>query len=162
VTTEDGLRRAAYRQGKRLVKSRTRDPRALEYGKWFLLGPGESVPAYTGRPREGAMTLGEVEEKLTFPLAQEPLGRWFARTWLQDDGVYGTAVASWATVQHRHSEERMTIFKADDGLFYGVELNCMLGDAIENDFFYYQREEMIWCPRFEQRPVTELKWVPVA
>ncbi len=34
---ENRLRRAARRQGLRLEKSRTRDPRALDYGKYWLL-----------------------------------------------------------------------------------------------------------------------------
>ncbi|MBN1527970.1 MAG: hypothetical protein JW895_02855 [Thermoleophilaceae bacterium] len=33
---ENRLRRAAKRQGLELHKSRTRDPRALDYGRWWL------------------------------------------------------------------------------------------------------------------------------
>jgi hypothetical protein len=34
---ENRLRRAAERQGLRLVKSRRRDPRAFDYGKYMLI-----------------------------------------------------------------------------------------------------------------------------
>ena len=34
---EQNLRRAARRQGLVLQKSRVRDPRALDYGKWLVL-----------------------------------------------------------------------------------------------------------------------------
>jgi hypothetical protein len=34
---ENRLRRAAERQGLRLVKSRRRDPRSIDYGKYMLL-----------------------------------------------------------------------------------------------------------------------------
>lgn len=37
-TREQGLRRMAARQGLRLVKSRTRDPHAIDYGKYWLIG----------------------------------------------------------------------------------------------------------------------------
>jgi len=37
-------RRAAFRQGATLRKSRTRDPRGRDYGKfWFILGSGEVI-----------------------------------------------------------------------------------------------------------------------
>ena len=36
-TREQRLRRAARRQGLSLQKSRVRDPRALDYGKWIVL-----------------------------------------------------------------------------------------------------------------------------
>jgi hypothetical protein len=57
------LRRAAERQGLRLVKSRRRDPRALDYGTYTLadLGSGqtvagpfgdlEGVESYLNKPR---------------------------------------------------------------------------------------------------------------
>jgi hypothetical protein len=41
-TRENRLRRVAYRQGLQLVKSRTRDPRALDYGVYHLMR-GEAV-----------------------------------------------------------------------------------------------------------------------
>lgn len=40
---ENRLRRAAARQGLTLHKSRTRDPRALDYGRWRISGPGVDV-----------------------------------------------------------------------------------------------------------------------
>jgi hypothetical protein len=40
ATREARLRRAAQRQGCKLVKSRRRDPRALDYGAWTIfVGP---------------------------------------------------------------------------------------------------------------------------
>ena len=36
---ENRLRRMAQRQGLRLIKSRVRDPRALDYGRWWITNP---------------------------------------------------------------------------------------------------------------------------
>jgi hypothetical protein len=36
---ENRLRRMAQRQGLRLIKSRVRDPRALDYGRWWIANP---------------------------------------------------------------------------------------------------------------------------
>jgi hypothetical protein len=41
---ENRLRRAADRQGLRLVKSRRRDPRAVDYGQYNLLDPSTRFP----------------------------------------------------------------------------------------------------------------------
>lgn len=54
---ENRLRRAAERQGLRLVKSRRRDPRALDYGRWEILN-GD------GRPVTDGLTLDDVEAYL--------------------------------------------------------------------------------------------------
>ena len=46
-TREQRARRAAKRQGLALRKSRTRDPRALDYGKWVVTdrqGVGHDLP----------------------------------------------------------------------------------------------------------------------
>jgi hypothetical protein len=40
---ETRLRRAAQRQGYRLMKSRTRDPRALDYNKYWLIAVNGSL-----------------------------------------------------------------------------------------------------------------------
>jgi hypothetical protein len=64
---ENRARRAAERQGVRLVKSRRRDPRALDYGRyWFALAEGAKdrnrdlpVPS----PARG-FTLDEIEALL--------------------------------------------------------------------------------------------------
>lgn len=48
---ENRLRRAAARQGLRLVKSRTRDPRALTYGVYWLADANNVL--VTGEPGRG-------------------------------------------------------------------------------------------------------------
>lgn len=54
---ENRLRRMAERQGYTLVKSRRRDPRALDYGRYWLVN--------ARRPQRGnGMTLEEVERHL--------------------------------------------------------------------------------------------------
>jgi len=62
---ENLLRRVADRQGLALRKSRTRDPRAIDYDRWMI------VSLVPGRPDVGAgptgkptMTLDEVEANL--------------------------------------------------------------------------------------------------
>lgn len=63
---ENRLRRAAARQGLRLVRDRTRDPRAVRYGRWYLIPAG--APRRRGwqlaRDEDG-LTLDEVEHRLT-------------------------------------------------------------------------------------------------
>jgi hypothetical protein len=46
---ENRLRRMAERQGLRLVKSRRRDPRALDYGEYWLMAGDDLVPHTRGR-----------------------------------------------------------------------------------------------------------------
>lgn len=62
---ENLLRRAADRQGLALRKSRTRDPRALDYDRWMIMSlvPGrpDIGAGPTGKP---SMTLDEVEANL--------------------------------------------------------------------------------------------------
>ena len=57
---ENRLRRAADRQGFKLRKSARRDPRALDYGIWYLT----SATGTTQAPEQG-MTLDEIEQYLT-------------------------------------------------------------------------------------------------
>lgn len=61
---ENRLRRAAERQGLTLVKSRRRDPRALDYGCFMIvdLHTNSVVAGELNTPR--ALTLDEVEEYL--------------------------------------------------------------------------------------------------
>jgi hypothetical protein len=62
---ENLLRRMADRQGVTLHKSRTRDPRALDYNRWMILDPtakgGVIGKGRTGKP---SMNLDEVENNL--------------------------------------------------------------------------------------------------
>ena len=63
---ENRLRRMAERQGLRLVKSRRRDPRAIDFGCWMIVDPAiNAVVAGTevvGRPH---WSLDDVERFLT-------------------------------------------------------------------------------------------------
>jgi hypothetical protein len=61
---EDRLRRMARRQGFTLRKSRTRDPRALTYGAYFLLGSPKGRDLPPGQPHDG-LSLDEVERFLS-------------------------------------------------------------------------------------------------
>jgi hypothetical protein len=62
---ENRLRRMASRQGLAIRKSRTRDPRAIDYGRWAIIDPyADAVVAGTeaiGRPH---WTLDDVERYL--------------------------------------------------------------------------------------------------
>ena len=63
---ENRLRRMADRQGLVLVKSRRRDPRAFDYGRWMLVDAASNGvvagTAGTGRPE---FSLDDVEDYLT-------------------------------------------------------------------------------------------------
>lgn len=66
---ENLLRRAAARQGLRLEKSRRRDPRAVDFGAYFLIdGPSRKTSSWRSRvlvsPEQG-WSLDEVEAFLT-------------------------------------------------------------------------------------------------
>jgi hypothetical protein len=61
---ENRLRRAARRQGLRLEKSRTRDPRALDYGKYWLLD-NRNIVVYGHRHRAN---LDQIVEYLNEPI----------------------------------------------------------------------------------------------
>jgi hypothetical protein len=69
-TREARLRRAAQRQRAELVKSRRRDPRAWDYGRYWLIVPGLEavIGAGSGTGMAGdtpGLSLDEVEEWLT-------------------------------------------------------------------------------------------------
>jgi hypothetical protein len=54
----------AERQGYQLVKSRRRDPRAIDYGAYWIVNPHtNSIEA--GDPTYGGMSLDEIEDWLT-------------------------------------------------------------------------------------------------
>jgi hypothetical protein len=62
---ENRLRRMADRQGMRLVKSRTRDPRAVDYGGYMLVDLATNgVVAGTGAIGRPHWSLDDVEEFL--------------------------------------------------------------------------------------------------
>lgn len=58
---ENRLRRMAARQGLRLVKSRRRDPRAIDYGSYWLVDDR----GLTQLGDQHGASLDEVEEELT-------------------------------------------------------------------------------------------------
>jgi len=60
-TRETRLRRMADRQGLRLVKSRRRDPYALDFGKYMLVDALDAVVAGAGPAGDPSLTLDEVE-----------------------------------------------------------------------------------------------------
>lgn len=68
---ENRLRRMADRQGLRLEKSRRRDPRAIDYGKYTLVDPNTNAIVAgaegTGRPN---FSLDDVEDWLTNPVEE--------------------------------------------------------------------------------------------
>jgi len=62
---ENRLRRMADRQGLVLKKSRRRDPRALDYGSYWLIEPRtNAVATFLGGDEHG-LTLVQVEDWLT-------------------------------------------------------------------------------------------------
>jgi len=61
-TRENRLRRMAQRQGLTLQKSRRRDPRAIDYGRWLIVDPNRNA-IVGGEP--GRWTLDDVERFLT-------------------------------------------------------------------------------------------------
>jgi hypothetical protein len=70
---ENRLRRMADRQGLRLVKSRRRDPRAVDYGGYMLVDQAtNTVVAGAGALGRPAWDLDQVEEYLTSRPAKEP------------------------------------------------------------------------------------------
>jgi hypothetical protein len=63
---ENRLRRMAERQGLRVVKSRRRDTRAIDYGMYMIVDQAtNTVVAGTGGTGRPNMTLDEVEAYLT-------------------------------------------------------------------------------------------------
>lgn len=61
---ENRLRRMAQRQGLRVIKSRRRDPRALDYGLYELVDEHNHPTGWAWRSDYGA-TIDELEEYLT-------------------------------------------------------------------------------------------------
>ena len=57
---EDRLRRMAQRQGMQLQKSRRRDPRATDYGR-YMLSSADNVVVAGHSPNAFSMSLDEVE-----------------------------------------------------------------------------------------------------
>lgn len=60
---ENRLRRAAKRQGLKIVKSRRRDPRALDYGRFMIVDQDNRVVAGELSAGQG-LTIDQVEEFL--------------------------------------------------------------------------------------------------
>ena len=65
---ENRLRRAAERQGLKLVKSKRRDKRALDYAGWMIANVQTGSIEAGGH---GLLNLDEVERFLTDPDSQE-------------------------------------------------------------------------------------------
>jgi len=89
---ENRLRRMAQRQGLRLEKSRRRDRRALDYGRYWLVRHDGDSRRMVG-PEQG-MTLDDAEKALTSrtrkrrkPIEVRPA----------DLNLFGAAVASWSS-----------------------------------------------------------------
>lgn len=61
---ENRLRRAAARQGLTLSRSRRRDPRARDFGRYWLADADGTL-----RCDEGGLTIDQVEEQLEQPAA---------------------------------------------------------------------------------------------
>lgn len=61
---ENRLRRIAERQGLAVQKSRRRDPRALDYGKYRIIDPEINGVVAGASPWNYSMDLDEVEEWL--------------------------------------------------------------------------------------------------
>ncbi|SNR47854.1 hypothetical protein SAMN06265360_1073 [Haloechinothrix alba] len=61
---ENRARRAAQRQGYQLIKSSRRDPRAIDFGKWWLVDPSTTALVFTD---EWGASLEEIEEWLYRP-----------------------------------------------------------------------------------------------
>lgn len=69
ATREVRARRMAERQGLRLVRSRRRDPLALDYGLYWLLPADDPTPntVHSGLSARDGLTLDQVEERLRRP-----------------------------------------------------------------------------------------------
>jgi hypothetical protein len=62
---ENRLRRMAERQGLTLVKSRRRDPRALDYGRWTVLEAASNRVVADEMDSPHGLTIKQVEAYLT-------------------------------------------------------------------------------------------------
>jgi hypothetical protein len=58
---ENRVRRMAERQGLRLVKSRRRDPRALDYGGYMIVDPSTNAIVYSYGYNEFGASLDDAE-----------------------------------------------------------------------------------------------------
>ena len=72
---ENRLRRMAERQGVALVKSRRRDPRALDYGKYMIVDPTTTGIVQGAGSAGPCMDLDDVEAWLTTPGQEEERGK---------------------------------------------------------------------------------------
>lgn len=61
---ENRLRREVSRRGYRLIKSRRRDPFALDYGRYLVKNADGTESAAYASPEGLGLTLDEVEERL--------------------------------------------------------------------------------------------------
>jgi hypothetical protein len=64
---EARLRRMAERRGLKVVKSRRRDPLAVDYGRYVIVDPGSNRPVAGEFASASTMTLDDVEAWLTSP-----------------------------------------------------------------------------------------------
>jgi hypothetical protein len=64
---ENRLRRMAERQGLRLVKSRRRDPLAIDFGRYRVETADGVEPAVFASLMGWGLTIDEAEERLTRP-----------------------------------------------------------------------------------------------
>jgi hypothetical protein len=62
-TRETRLRRMAERQGLAIHKSRRRDPRALDYGRWWVVHPNERYVELTDTDALERYLLAEPNER---------------------------------------------------------------------------------------------------
>jgi len=62
---ENKLRRMADRQGLQLIKSRRRDPRAIDYGGYMLIEARTNAIVLGGTPSAYCATIDDVEKFLT-------------------------------------------------------------------------------------------------
>jgi hypothetical protein len=62
---ENRLRRMAKRQGLTVLKSRRRDPRAIDYGGYMLVDARTNLVVAGGSPHPYSLDLDEVEAHLT-------------------------------------------------------------------------------------------------
>lgn len=68
---ENRLRRKAKRQGFLLVKSRRRDPYALDFGEFMVVDAFTNTIVYGELNSPRALSLDEVEEWLNLPFEEE-------------------------------------------------------------------------------------------
>src|SRR4051812_8684378 len=108
---ENRLRRMAERQGFRLVKSKTRDPRAIGFGGWIVVNSATNIVEAGGNL---FLSIDEVEEFLT----QEPVYR--------RDPVHGEATRDYpvdplAMATSRSLERQYGSVAHADGEFWKVD-----------------------------------------